>query len=69
MSQYEKHYKRISSLLKDLCYFNEANFAEKHGETELQNREMIRERQELKEKCKIFVGKCSYSIYCLYHAI
>lgn len=55
MSQYKKHYKRIVALLQELYYFEEANFADKHGENELQNREDIRDRQELKANCGKFM--------------
>jgi hypothetical protein len=57
MSQYKKHYKRIVSLLQDLSYFDEASFADRHGEVELQNREEIRERQELKANCSKFMSE------------
>lgn len=57
MSQYKKHYKRIVSLLQELGYFDEASFMDNHGETELQNREDIRDRQELKANCGKFMSE------------
>ncbi len=57
MSQYRKHYQRIVVLLEELGYFDEAKLAEKHGENELQNREDIRDRQELKLNCGKFLSE------------
>ncbi|WMJ22918.1 hypothetical protein RBG61_13135 [Paludicola sp. MB14-C6] len=57
MSQYKKHYKRITALLQELGYFEHAEFAEKHGESELQNREAIRDRQELKTNYGKFMSE------------
>jgi hypothetical protein len=66
MSQYNKHIKRIIILLKDLGYFTEAAFAEKHGENELQSREDIKDRQELKINCDKFMAEKNVTKFIAY---
>jgi hypothetical protein len=66
MSQYSKHINRIVILLKDLCYFEEAALADKHGENELKNREEIRDRQELKVNCGKFISENNVTKFIAY---
>jgi len=66
MSQYKKHYKRIVALLEELRYFDEARLADSHGEKELQSREDIRDRQELKANCGKFLSEKSVTKFVAY---
>lgn len=69
MTQYEKHIKRIESLLKSLGYFNEANAANTQGEKELNSRAEIQARQELKANCQKFLSEKVLNQHVAYTAL
>jgi hypothetical protein len=69
MTQYESHMHRIEDLMKELNYFDEAQIAKTHRIRELENKEAIQIRQNLKEDCESFINKININDNTLFNIL